>query len=496
MKIHGLSVIVVRSSSLDPISPATTPVSTRPRNIHPKTLAQEGLRVAGRDRGRRCRVLHQGARYCGEPMPLRATKRGEERTALDGEYDVLICGASFAGLAVARELAGSGARVADRRPLRDRRAPDVGLRGADRVARGDGRRGLDAADLRHAGRPHAPHAVDFRLPWTFSTFDYRELCGLLFEQCDADVRDGKGRGTTQRRHGRARVAKDDRSRSRRIAASSPPPSSSTRSAGSGCSPGTSTSRPTRRSRAGSRSTRTASSDELEIWIDRGYVPAGYAWSFPARDEVRIGVGSFDPRFHVKEPTVRLAEDLDSEAVRYQGNWIPHKLRPATADEDLLRRRLGRPLPAADRGGDPDRLLLRDRLRARAAAGGRGPRRRVRGALRALRRVLGRARVEVQVDASHPAPGPAGPAAAARRRAARDGAQELRRLVVRPLPADRAALVRAGVPGGPAARGLSSARRPGRPPPRKAGGPAPSSRGRSARSAGALAHPRARTPGAP
>ena len=29
--------------------------------------------------------------------------------------------------------------------------------------------------------------------------------------------------------------------------------------------------------------------------------------------------------------MRLAEDLDSEAVRYQGNWIPHKLRPATAD---------------------------------------------------------------------------------------------------------------------------------------------------------------------
>ena len=62
-----------------------------------------------------------------------------------------------------------------------------------------------------------------------------------------------------------------------------------------------------------------------------YVPAGYGWSFPAGDEVRIGVGSFDPRFHVKEPTVQLATDLDSEAVRYQGNWIPHKLRPATAD---------------------------------------------------------------------------------------------------------------------------------------------------------------------
>jgi flavin-dependent dehydrogenase len=34
---------------------------------------------------------------------------------------------------------------------------------------------------------------------------------------------------------------------------------------------------------------------------------------------------------VREPTVRLAEDLGSDAVRYQGNWIPHALRDATAD---------------------------------------------------------------------------------------------------------------------------------------------------------------------
>jgi menaquinone-9 beta-reductase len=44
-------------------------------------------------------------------MPVRATKRGALRTPLERDCDVLICGASFAGLAVARELAGSGARV-------------------------------------------------------------------------------------------------------------------------------------------------------------------------------------------------------------------------------------------------------------------------------------------------------------------------------------------------------------------------------------------------
>ena len=73
------------------------------------------------------------------------------------------------------------------------------------------------------------------------------------------------------------------------------------------------------------------SEDLEIWIDRKYVPAGYGWSFPAKDELRVGVGSFDPRFHVKDTTVLLAEDLEVDAVRYQGNWIPHKLRDGTED---------------------------------------------------------------------------------------------------------------------------------------------------------------------
>jgi menaquinone-9 beta-reductase len=77
------------------------------------------------------------------------------------------------------------------------------------------------------------------------------------------------------------------------------------------------------------------SDELEIWIDRRYVPAGYGWSFPARDELRIGVGSFDPRFHVKDTIVSLASDLGRPAERYQGNWIPHRLRDAVSADGVF-----------------------------------------------------------------------------------------------------------------------------------------------------------------
>ena len=72
--------------------------------------------------------------------------------------------------------------------------------------------------------------------------------------------------------------------------------------------------------------------ELELWIDPRYIRSGYAWSFPARDEIRVGVGSFWPAHHVKEPTVRLAHDLGLPPDGYQGNWIPHKLRAAVEDE--------------------------------------------------------------------------------------------------------------------------------------------------------------------
>ena len=56
-------------------------------------------------------------------MTRRATLRGAERGPLtDTSADVLVCGASFAGLAVARELAGCGADVllVDRYEIGDR----------------------------------------------------------------------------------------------------------------------------------------------------------------------------------------------------------------------------------------------------------------------------------------------------------------------------------------------------------------------------------------
>ena len=71
--------------------------------------------------------------------------------------------------------------------------------------------------------------------------------------------------------------------------------------------------------------------DLDVWIDRSLIRHGYAWSVPADGEQRVGVGSYQPRDHVKEPTKEIARRLERDAVRYQGNWFPHRLRPATED---------------------------------------------------------------------------------------------------------------------------------------------------------------------
>src|SRR3954463_14845288 len=117
-------------------------------------------------------------------MPVRATKRGAQRTPLTGSWDVLICGASFAGLAVARELRGSGARVL----LLDRY--DIGERQTSACAAPTElleNMGLCASVLQTFGSllVHTPRVRNARwpLPFTFSTFDYPELCRLLWEQC-------------------------------------------------------------------------------------------------------------------------------------------------------------------------------------------------------------------------------------------------------------------------------------------------------------------------
>jgi flavin-dependent dehydrogenase len=260
-------------------------------------------------------------------MPSRQTKRGAERTPIDGSYDVIICGASFAGLAAARELA--AARRPDGDPARvlllDRY--EIGERQTSACATPTA--WLDELDLRPSLLQtfdslvvHTPHStVPVKLPWGFSTFDYPLLCSLLAEQGDAEFETATVTGcerpcgetftvTTDRGELSAPLVVDALGWRRVLGSESFPPTESPLSRGLEVHP-------------------AGSSDRLELWVDRSIVPAGYGWSFPAAHEVRVGIGSFDPRFHVRQPTAKLAARVDRPADGFQGNWIPHRLRDAT-----------------------------------------------------------------------------------------------------------------------------------------------------------------------
>ena len=253
-------------------------------------------------------------------MTRRATLRGAARTPLRAHADVIVCGASFAGLAVARELAGAGAEVLvlDRYELGERptsacAAPTpwleaMGVRAAIRQE-------LPCMAF-HTPRGSARH----RLPWSWSSFDYRTLCHELWAQCgDARLEIAKveGRGAGVLRTDRGPLSAPlvvDALGWRRVLGSGavvqPPEAPISR---------------------GLEVHPHGSGTDLEVWIDRSLVRYGYAWSVPAGRELRVGVGSYEPRDHVKEPTRDIAARLGVELVRYQGNWFPHRLRAAAED---------------------------------------------------------------------------------------------------------------------------------------------------------------------
>ncbi|HEU4977177.1 MAG TPA: NAD(P)/FAD-dependent oxidoreductase [Baekduia sp.] len=264
-------------------------------------------------------------------MTVRATARGAERTSLDGERaDVLICGASFAGLAVARELALAARRDGVAPPdvlVLDRY--EIGERATSACAApAPWLRALGVEDAICQELPHmsfsTPHGrVRYRLPWSWASFDYRRLCTLLWEQC------GSARFATAVVHGRTGdVVHTDRGDVtapllvdacgwRRVLADphyQPPDAPLSR--GLEVHP---------------HDVRAADETALDLWIERSLVRRGYGWSVPAGGERRVGTCSYDPAQHVKEPTRRLADRLAVEQVRYQGNWFPHRLRTATED---------------------------------------------------------------------------------------------------------------------------------------------------------------------
>ncbi len=258
-------------------------------------------------------------------MTVRATARGPARHSLEGtEVDVLVCGASFAGLAVARELAGSGADVLvlDRYEIGERATsacaaptPWLEAMGVKRAVR---------AEL-PAMRFATPHGGwRYELPWSWSAFDYPELCAELWEQCGAaefECAKVEGRTAggvaTDRGEILAPLVVDALGWRRVLAGDGYQPPDAPLSRGLEVHP------------------HATGGDSLDVWVDRSLARRGYAWRVPAGAEQRVGIGSYEPRDHVKEPARELAGRLQVDAVRWQGNWFPHRLRAAADDSTFF-----------------------------------------------------------------------------------------------------------------------------------------------------------------
>ena len=231
-----------------------------------------------------------------------------------------MCGASFAGLAVARELAGSGADVL----LVDRY--EIGERATSACAaplpwlEAMGVAGAVRQELPYMGF-HTPHgSVRYRLPWSWAAFDYAELCRLLFEQCDARFEIAKVSGRrgqavlTDRGELSAPLVVDALGWRRVLGARRLP-------AAGGAAVARARGAPRRRRRA------TWTCGSSARWC-----ATAMAGACRRAGEQRVGVGSYEPRDHVREPTVELARGSTARrsATRATGSLTGCAPRPRTA----------------------------------------------------------------------------------------------------------------------------------------------------------------------
>ena len=391
-------------------------------------------------------------------MPLVACRRdaepahedgARERTPLAGDYDVLVCGASFAGLAVARELAGArtgggrracwcwtATRSASARPPPAPRRR-TGSRRSGSSAR-SARRSTAGACTRRTRRARFP------LPWTFSTFDYPALCALLDDQNDAEFETATvdGRAAARGRRARRRCSTDrgevSRAARRRRARLAP----------------------------GARRRRLPAAGRAALARARGASRAGRAASSrsgsTARSCRRATAGASRPATRCGSASARSTRASTSrsrrstwpsgcerDAVRYQGNWIPHRLRAADRrDVFFAGDSAGHCLPLTAEG-IRTAFYFGIALRPRAAPGARGTRH-ARDRAAPLRRVLGAGTSGSSVDAARAAARAARAAARCWRSRSRAMATHaLHALVVRPLPEDRPPELRAAAAPAPA-----------------------------------------------
>ncbi len=238
-------------------------------------------------------------------------------------YDVIIVGASFAGLAVASQLTGYRVLLIDRNLIGHNQTSACGTILAALQHWNATETVLQVHDhlvLHTAGRQ-----FDFPSPYPWCTFDYRHLCELLFERSNAEflqaaVQAYHSHSVRTSRGDFAAPVIVDASGWRAVLASSIVPGFASKDAMSfGIE--TISSRP---------SNGHASSTGLHFWYDSKVLPHGIGWIFPRGDNLSVGVGSYRGAVRLLPSLERFSERNGVHLNAVHGTYFPHSPRAPRA----------------------------------------------------------------------------------------------------------------------------------------------------------------------
>ena len=260
------------------------------------------------------------------------------------EFDAVIIGASFGGLAAATHLQGSGSVL-----LVDRQAPGAGETSACGTVLAVLER-LDALDALEQVHPTiainaAGERVTFRPAYPFATFDYSTLCEILVGRLGGvEVANARFDGIDQEgalqigaRRIRGRVMVDASGWRTVLARQFGAPGSD----------------PARRS-VGSEFRHGHGGCDLEFWVRPTGRPDGISWAFPAGGHVREGVGSYTGHGHGLRSDLAALAGVDAMPARavHGGVFPAHLQNPAAGGVFAVGDAAGQCLPLSGEGIRP------------------------------------------------------------------------------------------------------------------------------------------------
>lgn len=258
------------------------------------------------------------------------------------DFDVIIAGGSFAGLAVASRLRGD-VLVLDHDPIGTHRHSACGT-----FLSVPQTLGLEAAviDAKDEAFIHAPGAPAFRLNESLCTLDYGRFCEGLFEQGTATFVEASVRGATPNDEGFTVETDQGRFHTQqlvdatgwraRVASSL----SGAPRDHSGLSYGLET-------------TAEYEASRFYFWLDRAAMSDGVGWIFPTGVSSRIGLASYRGETVKADQVRHFMQQLHASATDFTGGYYTNRLRePADHGAFVVGDAAGHCLPLTGEGIRP------------------------------------------------------------------------------------------------------------------------------------------------